>query len=52
MAISTDRCKSWRRIGDIAGGDYELTNIGCTFTTAGYAVVTYLQVEDRTCATA
>ena len=48
MAISTDECKSWRRIGDIAGGDYELTNIRCTFTTAGNAVVTYLQVEDRT----
>ena len=47
MAVSTDECRSWRRIGDIAGGDYELTNIGCTFTTAGNAVVTYLQVEDR-----
>ena len=45
MAVSTDECRSWRHIGDIAGGDYELTNIGCTFTTAGNAVVTYLQVE-------
>lgn len=48
MAVSADGCRSWRRVGDLAGGDYELTNIGCTFTTAGDAVVTYLQVEDRT----
>ena len=47
MAVSTDECRTWRRIGDIAAGEYELTNIGCTFTTAGNAVVTYLQVEDR-----
>ena len=47
MAVSTDECRSWRRLGDIAGGEYEITNIGCTFTTAGNAVVTYLQVEDR-----
>ena len=47
MAVSTDQCRSWRRIGDIVGGDYELTNIGCAFTSAGNAVVTYLQVEDR-----
>lgn len=47
MAVSSDRCRSWRRIGDLADGDLELTNIGCTFTTAGDAVVTYLQVEDR-----
>ena len=47
MAISTDQCRSWRRIGDIVGGEYELTNIGCAFTSAGNAVVTYLQVEDR-----
>ena len=47
MAVSTDECRSWRRIGDIAGGEYELINTGCTFMTAGNAVVTYLQVEDR-----
>ncbi len=48
MAVSTDGCRSWKRIGDLAAGDYELTNIGCAFTSAGNAVVTYLQVEDRT----
>ena len=47
MAVSTDECRSWRRIGDIVAGEYELTNIGCTFTSSGNAVVTYLQVEDR-----
>ena len=47
MAISADGCHSWRRIGDLVSGEYELTNIGCTFTSAGNAVVTYLQVEDR-----
>ena len=46
MAVSSDGCRSWRRIGDIANGDHELTNVGCTFTAAGDAVVTYLQVRD------
>jgi sialidase-1 len=47
MAISSDGCQSWSRIGDLETGEYELTNIGCTFTTAGNAVVTYMQVDDR-----
>ena len=41
-----DQCPSWRRIGDIVGGEYELANIGCAFTSAGNAVMTYLQEED------
>ena len=48
MAVSSDGCRSWRRIGDIEAGDYELTNIGCTFTRSGSAVVTYMRVEDKT----
>ncbi|MBT3272851.1 MAG: exo-alpha-sialidase [Spirochaetales bacterium] len=45
-AVSKDRGKSWRKIGDIDGGDTMLTNLGCTFTSDGTALVTYLHIND------
>jgi sialidase-1 len=42
-AISNDAGKTWRIVGDIAAGPKdEYTNLGCTFTAKGRAVITYL----------
>ena len=45
-ARSDDRGNSWHVIGDIDGGDTMLTNLGCTFTSDGFALVTYVHVDD------
>jgi sialidase-1 len=42
-ARSSDGGKTWRRLGDIASGAAEFTNLGCTFLHNGNAVVTYMQ---------
>lgn len=42
-AVSSDAGKTWRIVGDIAAGPRdEYTNLDCTFTTTGRAVVTYM----------
>jgi sialidase-1 len=42
-AISSDAGKSWRIAGDLAAGpNDEYTNLGCTFTSDGKAIITYL----------
>ncbi|MDF2926642.1 MAG: nedA 1 [Paenibacillaceae bacterium] len=45
-AASWDGGRSWRKLGDIAAGPYEFTNLNCFFTGSGKAVITYMQVED------
>ena len=45
-AISSDNGRSWCKIGDIDGGDFMLTNLGCTFLSSGAAVLTYLKTPD------
>jgi sialidase-1 len=45
-AVSGDGGRSWTKIGDIDSGDFMLTNLGCTFTSTGEAVVTYLKTPD------
>jgi sialidase-1 len=44
-ALSEDGGESWRRLGNIATGPKEFTNIGCTFLSSGNAIVTYM-VDD------
>ena len=46
MAVSQDAGKSWKRTGDIDSGEYEFTNVGCTFLKNGNAIVTYMRVEN------
>lgn len=42
-AVSTDAGKTWRSVGDLAAGPHdEYTNLGCTFTAAGRAIITYM----------
>jgi sialidase-1 len=42
-AISTDAGRTWKIVGDLAAGSNdEYTNLGCTFTSAGKAVITYM----------
>jgi sialidase-1 len=45
-ASSSDGGRSWRKIGNIDGGNCMLTNLGCTFLSSGTAVVTYLATPD------
>lgn len=45
-AVSSDGGESWRRAGVVEDGPFELTNLGCTFTRSGTAIVTYMKVED------
>ncbi|MGG1515919.1 sialidase family protein [Paenibacillus oryzisoli] len=45
-AISKDGGESWRRLGNIAEGPNEYTNLNCMFTKSGKAIITYMQVED------
>lgn len=45
-AVSKDGGASWSKIGNIAEGPYEFTNLNCMFTRSGKAIVTYMQVED------
>ncbi|MCU6711923.1 glycoside hydrolase [Paenibacillus sp. J5C_2022] len=45
-AVSEDGGATWSKIGNIAEGPYEFTNLNCMFTRAGKAVITYMQVED------
>ncbi|UKS27902.1 glycoside hydrolase [Paenibacillus sp. HWE-109] len=45
-AVSTDEGKSWKRVGNIAVGPNEYTNLNCMFTKSGKAIITYMQVED------
>ncbi|MFN0166898.1 MAG: sialidase family protein [Bryobacteraceae bacterium] len=42
-AISKDQGKTWRRLGNLAGGDSEYTNLSCTFLKSGKAVLTYMR---------
>ena len=46
LAVSKDEGKSWKRIGDIDTGEYELTTPGCTPLKNGNAIVTYMRVEN------
>jgi sialidase-1 len=46
VARSSDGGQTWRKLSDIATGDYEFTNLGCTFLKDGTAVVTYMQTTD------
>ena len=45
-AVSKDHGHTWKKIGDIDGGDTMLTNLGCTFMGNGRALVTYLHIND------
>ena len=45
-AVSDDEGATWRKVGDIDGGDTMLTNLGCTFSSTGKALVTYLLTND------
>lgn len=45
-AVSKDGGATWSKIGNIAEGPYEFTNLNCMFTRSGKAIVTYMQVED------
>lgn len=46
IAISDDGGNTWQRAGDIEpSGDSEYTNIGCTFISAGEAIITYMAVS-------
>ncbi|HHW09773.1 MAG TPA: exo-alpha-sialidase [Firmicutes bacterium] len=42
-ARSSDGGQTWRRLGDIASGAAEYTNLGCTFLVNGDAVLTYMK---------
>ena len=44
-AISRDGGESWKRLGNIAEGPKEFTNLGCTFLSSGNAIVTFM-VDD------
>ena len=44
-AISEDGGATWRRLGNIATGPKEFTNLGCTFLSSGGAIVTFM-VDD------
>ena len=45
-AISSDGGDTWQRLGNIEpAGDYEYTNIGCTFISTGRAIITYMAVS-------
>jgi sialidase-1 len=46
VAISDDKGTTFKKVADIDGGDAMLTNVNCTFTSGGNALVTYLHVED------
>jgi sialidase-1 len=41
-ALSRDAGESWHKLGDIDNGDAEFTNLGCTFTSQGGAILTYM----------
>jgi len=42
-AVSSDAGKNWRILGDLAAGPQdEYTNLGCTFTSDGKAIITYM----------
>lgn len=43
--ISHDGGETWRRLGNIASGPKEFTNLGCTFLSSGKAIVTFM-VDD------
>jgi sialidase-1 len=45
-ARSTDGGYTWTRLGNIADGNYEYTNLGCTFISNKTAIVTYTAVID------
>ena len=45
-AISSDGGDTWQRLGNIEpAGDFEYTNIGCTFISTGRAIITYMAVS-------
>lgn len=44
-ALSEDGGETWRRLGNIATGPKEFTNLGCTFLSSGHAIVTFM-VDD------
>jgi sialidase-1 len=41
-ALSEDGGESWCRLGNIATGPKEFTNLGCTFLSSGNAIVTFM----------
>jgi hypothetical protein len=46
IAISDDGGSTWRRAGNIEPpGDFEYTNIGCTFISTGEAIITYMAIS-------
>jgi hypothetical protein len=42
-AVTKDEGKTWRRLGNLATGNSEFTNLSCTFLSTGKAVVTYMR---------
>ena len=44
-ALSHDGGKHWARLGNIQDGHAEYTNLGCTFTAVGAAILTYMASE-------
>jgi len=46
LAISNDGGNTWQRAGNMEPpGDFEYTNIGCTFISTGEAIITYMAVS-------
>lgn len=45
-ARTSDGGETWKRLGDIDGGNHMLTNLGCTFLSSGHAIVSYLKTPD------
>ncbi|MNZ74500.1 BNR/Asp-box repeat protein [compost metagenome] len=45
-AVSKNGGESWKKLGDVADGPHEFTNLNCMFTKSGKAIITYMQVED------
>lgn len=43
LAISADEGRTWSRIGNIEEGNYEFTDINCTFLSSKQAVITYMK---------
>ena len=44
-ALSHDAGESWKKLGDIETGHAEYTNLSCTFTSSGVAILTYMASE-------
>jgi sialidase-1 len=42
VALSGDGGETWRRLGNIATGPKQFTNLGCTFLSSGNAIVSFM----------